>query len=424
MTAQENSQDPHPSITGAPQSDPQSARPTVLSERPTVLIVKRSQLRPYIERWEKLASVALECNPFYEPWTLLPAIEHLAAESNLHFFLVFAPASSAAESELLGFFPIEVTRSCLHLPIRTLTFWQHRYCFLNVPLIHRDYAWPVLELFWQWFESNPFGCHVLDTNRLPSEGRFHKIWSDFALGRQSLILSDYPRAAFYSKGTGEECIASVFSKKHLREFRRQRRQLSELGKCEFHSITKPEDVDDWIDQFLEVESSGWKGGPNGGAFARFPSDVRYLRDITHAGFRRGSVMLLSLKLDGKPIAVKHNLISGNAGFTFKIAFSEPFAKYSPGTLLELENIRIFVDELKLDRMDSCAAPRHPLMNRVFGEVLMVRQTLFSSSSRRGNFIIASLPLLRWIYNQFRSHQRSSNFHISPKPTSQGGSTHA
>ena len=135
-------------------------------------------------------------------------------------------------------------------------------------------------------------------------------------------------------------------------------------------------------------------------------------------------MLLSLSVDGKQIALKHNFISGKAGFTFKIAFLQAYAKYSPGTLLELENIRVVVDELKLDRMDSCAAPRHHLMNRVFGEVLMVRRTLFSNGSRMGDFIIAALPMLRWIYNQFRGQKNSCNFQISTKSNSQGGTTHA
>lgn len=369
------------------------------------------ELVEYVRPWKLLVARALSANPFYEPWMLLPAVEHLGAE-RCKFLLVFGPAERRSERELLGFFPLEVNRTCLHLPIRTLSFWQHRYCFLTVPLIDRDQAWPVLEAFWRWWESSPFGCHVLDTNLLLAEGRFHEIWSDFAIGRTSLLLNEYARAAFYPAGNFESYIATAIKRKHMQEFDRQERKLRQLYTCEYREVTSESEVDSWMDAFLAVESLGWKGAPGGGAFASHSNDEQFFRAITRSGFAQNRVMLLRLDCSGKPVALKFNLISGGSGFAFKIAFDEAFSKYSPGVLLELENMRRIFREGRLEWMDSCAAARHPMADRLWSERRMIRRTFYADGSQFGNLIVAGFPLLRWLRDRIRRQSVPENLRVS------------
>jgi hypothetical protein len=241
------------------------------------------------------------------------------------------------------------------------------------------------------------------------------------MGRFSLKLSDYPRAFLVAQfGTAKAYISNLISKKHYDEFLRQERRLAETGKLVYRQVESLSDVDGWLDEFLRLEASGWKGGPNGGAFAKRTEDADYLRAITREGFARNRVMLLSLLLDEKAIAVKHNLLTGDGGFTFKIAFDESFSKYSPGLLLELENIRRVFDDPRIKWLDSCASPRHPMANRIWSERRMISRTLFSDGSRRGDFWISVLPLLRWARRQVRPNTEPEYFKISTKRGSHGG----
>jgi hypothetical protein len=378
----------------------------------TVRLVDAGHLRDYEEAWWKLSDCAVVPNAYYDPWMLLPAIELHAKAESLHFLLVFGPTGKDGVEPLWGFFPLEVLTKCLHLPIRTLAFWQHRNCWLTAPLIDRDRIREVLDAFWRWFESNPLGCRILDTNYLPADGPFHAVWADFAIGRSSLMLRDFPRAFFAASGTAESYISKAVSKKHSDTFLRQKRRLSELGKLEYHQVESLEEIDAWLDDFMKLEVSGWKGGVSGNALAKERQDADYFRTFTREGFQRHRVLLLSLVLDGKAIAMKQILLAGGGGFVFRITYDETYAKYSPGLLLELENMRRAWDGSQIKWMDSCANPRHPLFNRIWSERRMLRRTLFSNSSRLSDFWIAVVPLLRWIKKRIKREEPADYLQIS------------
>jgi hypothetical protein len=112
--------------------------------------------------------------------------------------------------------------------------------------------------------------------------------------------------------------------------------------------------------------------------------------------------------------MKHNVLSSNGGFAFRIAFDEAYAKFSPGVQLEFENIRRVCGDPRIAWFDSCAAPRHLMANRIWSERRMIRRTLFSDGSRLGDFVVSLLPLLRWIKKQVRPKPIPSHFQVSTR----------
>jgi hypothetical protein len=377
----------------------------------TAKLVEPGALAQYEEAWCRLSSRAIAPNAFYEPWVILPASQYLAGAGALFFLLIFGPPDAAGEKPLWGFFPLEVQSRCLGVPVKTLAFWQHRYCFLATPLIELAHTREVLDTFWRWFERNPLGCRILDTNYLLAEGAFHEIWADFATRRTALVLNDYPRAFLDPRRGGIPYSSMGVSKKHMDEYIRQERRLRELGALEYRQVTSSAEVDSWIADFLHLEAAGWKG-EHGDAIAKQSADISYLRAVTREGFARGRVMLLSLNLIGKPIAMKYNLLSQDGGFAFKIAFDEHYGKYSPGVLLEFDNIRRVCGNPSIQWMDSCALARHPMLNRLWNERRMIRRTLFSNNKRLSDFCVSALPLLRWIGRQVWHRPIPDNLQIS------------
>src|SRR5258705_9797787 len=93
-------------------------------------ILQASELTGVLESWRELSGAALVPNVFYEPWILAPAVEHIGKQENLCFLAVFGPSRRQGGEPLWGFFPLEIQSKCLKLPIKTVSFWQHRYCFL------------------------------------------------------------------------------------------------------------------------------------------------------------------------------------------------------------------------------------------------------------------------------------------------------
>jgi CelD/BcsL family acetyltransferase involved in cellulose biosynthesis len=374
-----------------------------------VRVVRRTELAAHVDAWQKLSDAALFPNIAYEPWMALPALQNSPGKDNLYFVLVF----DSSGKDLWAFIPLELQSKCLHLPIRNLALWQHRFCYVTAPLLHAAHARDALDAFWRWFESNPLGVHVLDTNWLLADGSFHALWIDFALGRVSVLLNDFPRALYRAGGSLSEYLSLAVSRKSQNEFQRRERRLAEIGKLEYKVAQTSAEADAWIGDFLRLEASGWKGHAAGGrAFATYQPDAVYFRAVTLDAFRRGRAMLLALTLDGKPIAMRHTVFAGDGAFAFRTAYDEKYAKHSPGTLLELEVMRRMSVHPHALWMDSCAAPRHVLLNRIWRERRMIRRALFSDGSFAGDLLLSGLPLIRWAGKLVRPNKTPGYLQIS------------
>lgn len=95
---------------------------------------------------------------------------------------------------------------------------------------------------------------------------------------------------------------------------------------------------------------------------------------------------------GTTVAMKCNLLAGDAVFCFKIAFDEEWARFSPGVLLEVENVERF-HAGEATWMDSCADPDNAMINRLWPDRRRISTLLvpcggvFGQSSRSGARVI-------------------------------------
>ena len=161
------------------------------------------------------------------------------------------------------------------------------------------------------------------------------------------------RALLRSRADGEAYIAEALPGKSRKEYRRLERRLSELGRLEY-AEPGPAEIDTWSEAFLGARSQGMEGSPRYCHGAPLRPDVDSLTAVARAGPDR--IMLLGLYVGGRPVALKCNLLAGEGAFSFKIAFDESHGRFSPGVLLELENIRRFHTRSAPGWMDSCATP--------------------------------------------------------------------
>ena len=77
-----------------------------------------------------------------------------------------------------------------------------------------------------------------------------------------------------------------------------------------------------------------------------------------------------------------NFLAPPGSFSFKIAYDEAYARFSPGVLLELDNLDLLARG-DIDWMDSCAAENHPMIDSLWGERrTIVRVSLPLAGARR------------------------------------------
>jgi hypothetical protein len=373
-----------------------------------VLVVESpSDLLIHLVQWEALSASAIEPNVFYEPWMLLSAIESLSKDKKLRFVLVFVrPRDTKLAPLLSGFFPLESRGRYRGLPIPVSSMWRHIHCFLCTPLVRRGYARETLRAFFDWSQSAPGASAVLEFPWIPRGGPLASVLQEVMneRGVRSLVVEEFSRGFVNASGRFDLYLDGAMSGKGRRALKRRERLLDGLGLLEYRRLERPEELVTWIDDFLALEASGWKGRERTAIACDQSERAFFVRALDQA-FRKDRLLMISLSLAGSAIAMQCGFLSADGCFAFKTAYDEQYSHYSPGVLLQIETIRQIHDSTSISWMDSCAAPDSAAVNRVCLEQRKLQTLLASTGGVAGRLLISSLPLVRSLKRRI-SHQRS------------------
>src|SRR5262245_50589505 len=165
---------------------------------------------------------------------------------------------------------------------------------------------------------------------------------------------------------GEEYLKRSLKAHHFREFRRLKRRLADQGRLEHVVARTADEIRPAVEAFLTLEASGWKGRQRTAmAIDRFRA--AFAREALHRLSEEDMCRVHSLLLDGKPIASLVVFVEAGVAYTWKTAYDETLAAYSPGTLLMIEVTKQHLDDPNIVTTDSCAVPDHPVMSRLWSE---------------------------------------------------------
>ena len=101
-----------------------------------------------------------------------------------------------------------------------------------------------------------------------------------------------------------------------------------------------------------------------------------------------------------PIARRFSFTAGEAAYAFKTAYDESFARFSPGAMLELANVRQLDADPRLQWMDSFTEDENLALERLWPDRRTV-QTLLAGLGTVGKFATAALPWLRRVKHCMR-----------------------
>ncbi len=368
-----------------------------------VVVEKEEDLCNHVSAWQDLADHAMEANVFYEPWLLGPALNNLHRGTPLRLVFVYeaGPPESSGVSRLCGFFPLEPDLRFRPIAIRAWRLWKHMHCFLCTPLIRPERARETIAALLKWAGGDG-GADVLDFSHVSGDGPFHDVlMAHFTqTGTRQYVTNRFVRALWKAGEQLDDYLQNTLSAGVRKEYRRQRKRLEELGRLEFRTLREGTEVDDWLEEFLHLEASGWKAR-DGHALGLSASQRSFVLAAAQPGFARGQVSLQGLFLDGKPVAMLLSFLAGNEGFAFKIAYDESLAKYSPGVQMMLDILVCLHSDSHLAWMDSCAEPDHPMINRLWKDQKVIESVLVSTGNRLGDLAVSVFPAGQWLVRRMR-----------------------
>jgi CelD/BcsL family acetyltransferase involved in cellulose biosynthesis len=311
--------------------------------------------------WQTLATDAAEPNPFFESWFLLPSLRALdrAGKVNLLWLEV--------DGKLAGLVPLRRETSYYGYPLPHLRNWVHANAFCGLPLV----AAGMEALFWRevltWCDSHAGAALFLHLVQMPGQGVLHTTLKGLLAGerRGAATVHSQERAMLSSALVPEAYLEQSLAGKKRKELRRQQRRLGELGALATVRVHAEADVAHWAEQFLALEQRGWKGRA-GSALASEDDNSAWFREALVGAARLGRVECLSLTLDGQPLAMLATFLTAPGAYSFKTAFDEDYARFSPGVLLQAENLAL-LDNPSIDWTDSCAMPDHLMIDHLWRE---------------------------------------------------------
>jgi CelD/BcsL family acetyltransferase involved in cellulose biosynthesis len=361
-----------------------------------------AELADHAAAWDQLAAAAVEPNIFHERWMMLPAVEAFARGVDLRFVLAYAERPGGPPL-LCGLFPFERAQTYRGLPLAHLRLWRYKHCYLGTPLLRAETVAPCLSALLHWLASDAQGAPLVVWELVASDGPFYAALLDAVTSsRQPCFISEsLTRALMRPRASAEAFLAATLPGKARHELRRLERRLSEKGELGYAALEDAADAPHWIARFLELEAQGWKGR-RGSALASNDANRRFFVRSAAEAARRGRLGLYALRLSGRDIAMKCNLLVADGCFAFKIAYDERFARYSPGMLLELEHVRRFHARPALRWMDWCSEPHHFMANRLSLDRRSLATLVTATGPASGRWLVACLPGLRWCYRRLRS----------------------
>jgi len=361
-------------------------------------------LERYLPEWRQLAANAIEPNPFYEPALLLPALRELRGDADVEIALVFRDEGRPT-ARLIGLFPFERRPRYRGFPIPTLRLWKHLHAFLCTPLVDATCAGASLRGLFRGLAASREAA-LVDFAFCAADGAFAAAFAESlrAHGHPHFVTDRHSRALYRPARDVESYLAEALPPRKRRELERLERRLAEQGRLAFAELGPDEDPRPWIEAFLELEASGWKGR-DGTALALSAPQRRFFEQGAAALAAEGRLWMLGLALDGKWIALKCNFLAGRGGFAFKIAYDEKYARSSPGVLLELETLARLHQRRELAWMDSCAIEGHFMKNRLWVHRREIASCLVAIGGARSRLLVHALPALQQLKRRLRALAR-------------------
>jgi CelD/BcsL family acetyltransferase involved in cellulose biosynthesis len=314
-----------------------------------------------ISAWDALAGRAAEPNPFYESWYLLPSLRAFDPAGKIELLCV------ECNGELVGLLPIRRERDYYGRPLPHWRNWLHPNAFVGAPLVARGCE----DAFWRellgWCDAHAGPALFLHLAQMPTDGPLHRALAALLADRDrpaATVLRE-ERAMLRSALDPAEYFDGAVNAKKRKELRRQHRRLEEEGELTTERTTGAPGVAAWAAEFLALEHAGWKGHA-GSALASDPGTARLFVEALAGAARRGRLERLAIRLDGRPLAMLATFLVPPGAFSFKTAFDERFARFSPGVLLQREALELLARP-EIDWTDSCAASGHPMIDHFWRE---------------------------------------------------------
>ena len=194
----------------------------------------------------------------------------------------------------------------------------------------------------------------------------HCIKSD----RKAFVVNKHQRAAICPRGHENINVDDLLSASRRKNIRKARKRLGEKGKVTVERLSDAKSLNDWIENFLAMEDSGWKH-EEGSSILSSKDETSLYRALIREAFDNETLNFTRLCVDGTAIAYTLDVTAAPHGYCLKSAIDQNYRKYSPGVLMEYETLQHYLGKDEFALIDSCSAPDNSMLNDLWPDRKML-----------------------------------------------------
>jgi len=326
-------------------------------------------------QWRELAERAVEPNGYYLPDWELAVNASARGRNDVSALAAWSDTPSAQDgaARLVGLVPAISSWHAYKIPLPALVS-ADPYGTLCTPLLDRQSANDAVARL--MLGARKTGARALVLRDVALDGAAMKAFNEVLQqgGIHPRVLQSHVRACLDATRDADELLHDALGAKKLKELRRQRNRLAEHGAIGFDVARTPEHVAAAVENFLNLEASGWKAR-RGTALVQDSGDARFIRRATTALAATGQCEIVTLRTGDTPVAAAVVLRHQDRAFYFKLGVDQQFARFSPGVQLTLDLTRHLCADPQIATADSTADADHPMINPIWRGRLAIGDVL-------------------------------------------------
>ncbi len=364
--------------------------------------LSRDRLDCIADQLAELIGNCEEPNPFYGPTMLGYACQFLLEDGDYFLFECWR------DDCLIGVLPLEMACKFGRFSVSHLQTLSWRHGYLAIPIIRHGKVGVFCDALLGWLDEGRHDSNFLCLKLQHREGVFaenfqRKLQSSKRIWR---VVQSWERAALWLKETRYEAyFQAVTSASGRKKIRSKIRKLEDFGVLNFEQFEPSGDIDQWLEDFLALEHAGWKG-QEGTSIRSDPADEAFWKMYIKRSNEEDKLVFSRLTHNGKTIATSMDIHDLNTLFTLKIAHHPDYGKFSPGVLLEQENMRAAFSNQNIEVIDSCATADHPVLDTMMPGRRTIDYYIIAKKGVRSEGLARMMLGIGDLYTKIRGKDRN------------------
>ncbi len=309
--------------------------------------------------WQALSAAAMGANIFADAIMMVPALRHCRERgADVQLAIVVA-----ADGHWLGVLPFAWGRRFGRVPLGHWVQWLATNQFLGNPLVAPGSERLFWDLLLPWLDAQDARAPLLHLRLLSADAPVVQALYQAATAQQRpLHIVGWHDRACHLPAQGAHAAAT----RRMKKAEARRRSLAQrlrqnIGQPVTSALAAGDDLAPWLDDFVRLERSGWKGA-SGSALASCAGTEAFFREAAMAAHAQGQLGAVALHAGGTLLAMNLFFVTPLAGYGFKMAYDERFAAYAPGLLL-MHSLCDAIEHMPIPLFDSCTSPPAVALDR-------------------------------------------------------------